>query len=345
MWVYKMKKYDYFFIGELPPPYGGVAVKDNLVFQSAYANHNGYMLDLVECKRKPMKVPAIFIRMITGMVKSKYTVIGVGTNRRLRILLFIGRLIGRKKGLAKMIVHIMGGDFHNWLACNPRMIALLKGVKGVWVESNEMVERLHKMGIDNAGFFPNCRTDDNEQLPKQNNADSPLRLVFFSRICKEKGILYVIEAIEKLKNLESNVTFDFYGELSIDIKEIFDRLVAENKNVMFHGVFDSINNDVYQELNQYDVMLLPTFWRGEGVPGALIESKMSGITAIVTDWKFNKEIVLEDEGIVIDGNITDSLVDAILKLCNDRDLLMNLKKGAFRSKERYCINNYIELIL
>lgn len=52
-----------------------------------------------------------------------------------------------------------------------------------------------------------------------------------------------------------------------------------------------VNHDVYEELNNYDIMLLPTRWEGEGVSGALIESKMAGITAIVSDWHVNSETV------------------------------------------------------
>lgn len=45
-------------------------------------------------------------------------------------------------------------------------------------------------------------------------------------------------------------------------------------------------------------LLLPSKWSGEGVPGALVESKMAGIAAIVSDWNFNAEIVKNDsEGI------------------------------------------------
>ena len=41
------------FVGDLPPPYGGVAVKDKLMFQQIYEPSGVKMINLVECKWKP----------------------------------------------------------------------------------------------------------------------------------------------------------------------------------------------------------------------------------------------------------------------------------------------------
>ena len=62
---------DIIFIGELPPPYGGVAVKDKLVFREVYQELGAEMIDLVECKRHPSKIPFIFGKIICGMLSKK----------------------------------------------------------------------------------------------------------------------------------------------------------------------------------------------------------------------------------------------------------------------------------
>lgn len=119
-----------------------------------------------------------------------------------------------------------------------------------------------------------------------------------------------------------------------------------NSDIRYHGVFDAVNNDIYQELNQYDIMLLPTRWEGEGVPGALVESKMAGITAIVSDWHVNGEVVRDgEEGIVLAEPTAEALATTVLKLCKDPERVSSLKEGAFSSRKRYCIDTYRQALI
>lgn len=83
--------------------------------------------------------------------------------------------------------------------------------------------------------------------------------------------------------------------------------------------------------------MLPSKWSGEGVPGALVESKMAGIAAIVSDWNFNAEIVKNDsEGIVLKEKLSN-----VLNKINSQKM-MELKVGAFESRKRYDMS--VELI-
>ena len=87
------------------------------------------------------------------------------------------------------------------------------------------------------------------------------------------------------------VLFHFYGEIKKDYEQDFYAAVREVGNVVYHGVFSGSADAVYQELGQYDVLLLPTRWKAEGLPGILVEAKISGLPAVVSDHNFNREIV------------------------------------------------------
>ena len=74
--------------------------------------------------------------------------------------------------------------------------------------------------------------------------------------------------------------------------------------------------------------------------GALVESKMAGIAAIVSDWNFNAEIVKNDsEGIVLKEKLSN-----VLNKINSQKM-MELKVGAFESRKRYDIETYREQLL
>ena len=338
-----MKKIQITYIGELPPPYGGVTVKNTLLFEKVFAPCGCKMIDMVECKRKAWLTPIIAFQVFIRMLKSKAIIIGVGSTKRRKILLNLQRIISGKTGLNKIMLIVMGGQFHEQVAEDKKFCCLLKNVGSIWVESETMVNALREIGIEQTYFFPNCRVDEGakEPLPCQNGK---LKLVFFSRICHEKGVDDIITAYERLEEDNEKITLDFYGEIEADIKEDFLKFVEKYKNVHYHGVFDAIHEDIYAELNQYDVMLLIS--KREGVAGALVESKMSGITAIVSNRGCNPETVHDGkEGIVLHPSISDNLADTIKKLLQDRDMVYNLKKGAYESRKRYCIETYRNIMI
>ena len=198
-----------------------------------------------------------------------------------------------------------------------------------------MAKALKEQGFQNVKVFPNCRTDRNSLPPREVGAE--MRYVFFSRICKEKGVDDVFKALE---SSNGRFTVDFYGEVADEYKERFWQLMKDHPKVTYHGVFDDVNGNVYQELNQYDAILLPSRWSGEGVPGALVESKMAGIAAIVSDWNYNAEIVKDGiEGVVF----KDDLKKVLNEMTSEK--LMLLKNGAFKSRVRYDIATYREALL
>ena len=328
---------DIVFIGEVPPPYGGVAVKDKLVFKEVYEELGTQMIDLVECKRHPLKMPYIFAKIIFAMLMKKKIIIGVGTSKRRKILLQLQKFLGGEKGLRSVVLLGMGGRMHEVDAKDTQMRMLMSQTNSVWVETEGMIREMNKRGINQARFFPNCRTKENAVQPCKRDTEV-LKLVFFSRICTEKGVNVIIEAFD---SFDRQCSLDFYGEIATAFKEEFEDFLRMHPQIHYHGVYDAVNGDVYQELNQYDVMLLPSRWMGEGVPGALVESKMAGITAIVSNWNFNKEVVLDGiEGIVLKTTDAENLVKAVNRLCNDQHMLQVLKDGAFASHKRYCIDTY-----
>lgn len=327
------------FVGELPPPYGGVAVKDKLVFQEVYQPIGADMIDLVECKRRPFMIPVIFGKIIWGMLCRKNVIIGVGTHSRRKFLLQLQKVLGGNEGLHRVHILAMGGKIHLNDAKDIKMQRLMQKVGSVWVETEGMAAAMKDLGVKQTYVFPNCRNDDCA-VPPSISADGKLRIVYFSRICAEKGVDIIIEAY---KSFPQGCSLDIYGEVAEEFGDVFRDFLRSNPDVKYHGVFDSTNGNVYKELNQYDVMLLPSRWKGEGVPGALVEAKMAGITAIVSDWNFNCEIVLDErEGIVLEEISADGLRKAVKKMSEDRRYTDSLKIGAFKSRSRYAIRTYKE---
>ena len=101
-----------------------------------------------------------------------------------------------------------------------------------------------------------------------------------------------------------------------------------------------------QELRQYDVLLFPTRWKDEGVPGVLVEGKIAGIAEIVSDTCYNAELISDGtDGVILKENNVSCLAEEINKMDSDREYLQRLKEGSRISAERFYIDNYIEEII
>lgn len=103
---------------------------------------------------------------------------------------------------------------------------------------------------------------------------------------------------------------------------------------------------MYNKLQQYDVLLFPTRWKAEGVPGVLVEAKISGLPSIVSNINFNTEIIEDGKNrIILKHSTSVELANAIGCVYSNRDLLMEMKTNAMASAENYLIENYIEDIV
>ena len=161
-------------------------------------------------------------------------------------------------------------------------------------------------------------------------------------VTTDKGIDIILDTAKSLPEVE----FHIYGEIDSAYSYTFSNQINSLTNVTYHGVFKGRDAEVYEELSKYDVMLFPTRWKNEGVPGVLVESKIAGIPAIVSDICYNAEIVEDGvSGIVLKENTTEELAKAIERPDADREELYRLKCGAKQSAEMYYIENYIGDIL
>lgn len=318
-----------YYMGSFPPPYGGVTVKNELLY--------GLLKDKIEMR---IKQKFTIWSTLEALLLGNRFILAVGHTKHL-LLLSSAIAILRPKAMRRSVVFAMGGNLADMVEGKPHMIRHLQRYRQVYIEPKRMLHQLQSMGLNNVSLLPNCRMRPQKEFPILETA-RPLRCVFFSRVSPDKGVDVVIEAAHQLKNVE----FHIYGELSGEYSETFHRLLQDSPNVQYHGVFTGRNEEVYEELQKYDVMLFPSRWAFEGVPGILVEAKIAGVPAIVSDICYNAEIVEDGvSGIVLKENTADVLAEAIDRLDKDRQLLYAFKCGAEQSAEEYYIENYMDEIL
>ena len=327
------------YIGVFPPPLGGVTVKNVMVADML----NDIGIPTTRINLIGSKICLGTIKTILNQRKTKFNVIGLDTKR---LIFFLKIQSIFKKSLKKDVILLMGGIAAKIISKDPQTIKRLKSVKMVLVETNGMREELKKVGISNVAVFPNCKKSNGCRNPKISKAGDQIRLVYFSLICKDKGIDCLFDSIEKLNSLKVDYSLDIYGRIDPDIEKFFKEQICRFEKVTYKGIFDSSKDDVYKKLNEYDILLFPSKWKAEGVPGVLVEAKMSGIGIVASDIAYNSEIVNQDnnEGIIVKQNDSDALTEAIVKLYYNKDLLNEIKKNSYKSRIRYSIEEYSDLL-
>ena len=184
-------------------------------------------------------------------------------------------------------------------------------------------------------------TSRSKNLTNVESNDVATNFIFTGRICKQKGIHDLINAT---KNLKKNIRIDLYGSLTeVGILD----LINESKSVNYMG--EIRHQNIYQTLIKYDVLILPTYWPGEGYPGSIIEAFHCGLPVISTNWRSIPEIVNQNNGIIIPVSSPKLIRNSILSIHNDTNLFESLKKGSKEASRNFdesiWIKKYIDSLI
>lgn len=318
----------YFYVGSFPPPYGGVTRKNEMLF--TFLSKRVKIERIVASNSILDKIAQI----IVVAIGNSSLIIGVGSNSNLQLLSRIYAAVGHR-GFRKAIVIAMGGTLHDYARLRPRFMSDLSKFSKVFVEAEEMARSLASEGLENIAVFPNCRVRPKSRK-KPNRANGRLQCLYYSNICPEKGSDIALTVAEALPDLD----LDFWGEfIDNGYKTQFLSNVEALPNCAYRGVFRASNEDIYELISSYDLLLFPSIWKHEGVPGTLVESKVAGVPAVVFDNNFNSEIVVNaEEGLVIDHGDIKGFINEVRDLDLDRSRLFALAEGAYRSADRFFLD-------
>ena len=172
-------------------------------------------------------------------------------------------------------------------------------------------------GVDLDYFYPQEKIFDRNKI----------KLLFPSRIIKEKGILELIKACLLLDKEKIPIKLYIAGKLdegnrsSLTKEEITD--LKKLKNVHFLGHIEDMRS-LYKKI---DIVVLPS-WR-EGLSKALLEAAAMEKAIITTNVPGCKEIVKHMEtGLLVNVNNPIQIKESIIKIYDDPGLIKKFGKAA-----------------
>jgi glycosyltransferase involved in cell wall biosynthesis len=235
----------------------------------------------------------------------------------------------------KIHYFVVGGWLKEFLLEMPVHRFMLKRIAGIHVETqrleNELKQYYHLQNVD---IFPNFRFFEFD--PERFDSEK-LRLVFMARVNKMKGLDWIFDLADYIaKNkLQDKFSITFFGPISEDDRIFFEENITKYPFVDYMGVLQP--SEIYNTISQYDVMLLPTHYFTEGLPGSVVDAYISGIPVIVTEWKHSHEFVEDGRsGFIIPfENGQQKLIDKVILLERDRRLLHTMQANALIKRKEF----------
>ena len=318
-------------------PSGGEEFKNQVLYQKLIKSYDCRLIDTIQWKRNPGVVLnllfSIFFRKTDSIIISASS---LSSYRLIKLLSFFPRKI------RKTNYFVIGGYFPEGLNLGLYKSKYYKGLNKIVVEGQMFKnEIISTHDLNNVEVIPNFKKFD--FIPKERKIQNhPKRFVFLSLISEDKGCDTIFGAVEKLNalGLSEEFTFSFYGKIDLSYQEKFLKQIGNN--IYYKGYIDLMNepNESYLELSEYDCLVFPSYYIGEGFPGVLLDSFIAGLPVIASNWNMNKELIIHGiNGLVVSPKSDVELAHAMEKLLADDELLNYLKSNSVNVASRYHIDS------
>ena len=298
------------------PPANGEEYKNQELIGYLTAVHKVNIIDTHRWIREPITL----IRLLVHMIFVKYDRIILSASSA-SVFRLLDALRFLKHRMRKTIYFVIGGYFPKALQEGRYKARAYRHLSSIVVEGESMKSDLLAAGIDTRiHVVPNFKKVVKTWNAPEKFEQREMRFIFMSRISVSKGLDIIFEALQdpRLSCRSADFSIDFYGPVEADYKLEFNQRVEQFSNCQYKGYLDFAHQPEasYREMSAYHVMLFPTYWMGEGFPGAVIDAFMCGIPVIATDWNMNREVIHDGEtGRLIPvkdpGALAEAMLDAI----------------------------------
>lgn len=326
-------------IGTLPPPIGGAGVSlQHLVnLLGERSDVRVTMVNTSGVRGRPLTAPFRFARIVWRMVWGAARVDVVSLQSMPSGIPFIGPFAWLAARIWKrpLMIRMFGGE--SFLEGRGLGAAIMRWIVRrcdlYLAQTKQLVAEAQTAGLRRVEWYATSRPMS-DAAPAAEPSRSCRKFVFLGHVKPLKGIEELIAAGERM---EEDASVDVYGPLMDGLAE---SRFAGLKRVRYRGTIPAGTG--VRLLQDYDAMVFPTYWPGEGYPGVVIEAFAAGLPVIATRWRNIPEIVDESCGMLIEPRNVDALHGAMRKLVRDDALFHCLRQGALRQRDFFDSRRWVE---
>lgn len=176
------------------------------------------------------------------------------------------------------------------------------------------------------------KNDFYSQLDLSNNT---LKVLFVSRLLKQKGLVELIEAIKIVNNVKYEIELLIVGWIDKNNPDSFKNEEIEELSQINWLKFLGKRHDINNLIEYCDISVLPTYYR-EGTPRFLLESMCMSKPIITTNMPGCDHLIETDSnGYLVEPKSVQSLLNAL------NNILLDKKNGKLDEMGLYSRNKYI----
>lgn len=172
---------------------------------------------------------------------------------------------------------------------------------------------------------------------KINNKSECIKALYVGQVSAQKGVNYLVEAVEKLNKDNYNIKLTIIGK--VEDKRLEDKVKRDNNINYIEYVPNKQLIDYY---NSNDMFIFPSLSESFGM--VLAEAMACGLPIITTrnaSWIIKNDY----DGIIIKENNLNDLICSIKYLIMESSKRLELGKNAEKSAKEYSWNQYKENIV
>ena len=325
---------------------GGETKKNQYLLNFLKKNSNPTILDVVhytqKISRSNFKILFkifLLLKCIKSIISpfSKKIIISLNSKVTYKYLILCYFFNFLKKDIYYLVV---GGSFHKCLGKEFKL-KYYKNINKIYVESKIMKEEIKKKGLYNVEYLPNFKSFKIKKRLK-NKVKLPIKAVFFSRVVKEKGTELIFNMLKEINKEKILIKVDFWGPIESEYENEFNKKVKLYIDREYRGVLDIDKEESYDILANYDIMLFPTYWEGEGFPGVIIDAFIAGLPVVASNWNYNKEILNDKVSFIFESKNQQEFTEIIKKIIKNVKLIEVKQLNCFNEAKKYEIDNLLK---
>lgn len=307
----------------------GVTIKSR-VLEEFLLNQEGITLYSVDTDNYKQDFFSIVLKLIFGIRKCDKIVICSSSPGAAKLLNFLRKIKCKKE----IYYFVAGGVIGDKIRDHVYDIRNYSCLTHIFVESEKLKKQLNKLSLDNVSQLNNFRYIKKFKNNYKNTNE--YKFVFFARVNRQKGIEECIRVVQEInKKTKYHATLDIYGQCTNEYLEELQKLFDEN--IQYKGAVTPNNKHEYEILSKYDVLLFPTKYYNEGLPGTIIEAYISSLAIVASEWKYAHEYISDcKNGYIFKFDDYNDFYQKVLKIL-DKQKIEKFKKYSNKLSKRYNI--------
>lgn len=323
----------------------GQTVKTKILTQElrlALGSESVQIVDTYGWRENPAK---LFMKCFK-LIKDSENIIILPAHNGVKIFVPLFALLNTKFQ-RKIHYAVIGGWLPEFVKKEKYLLYFLKKFNNILVETSVMKAKLNEVGLSNIAILTNFKKLDilnEEELVY--NTTIPYKLCTFSRVMKEKGIEDAIDAVVKINGEYKDVvyTLDIYGQIEENYIVRFNEIMKSVPNYIQYKGSIPYNNSV-EILKNYFLLLFPTRFKTEGIPGTVIDAYASGVPVLASKWDSANEIISDKTGFVFKYQDIDDMKGILGVILSNPNEIFERKINCLNSAREYTSENTINKLL